>query len=165
MFLRAFTINLLFNASMATFPEITLADFTSSLLPQQRNLTGFWEVAPVEIAWAAAIQNIACGHFKYRVAPEAQKDNDISDSSGSTDTRKGKLNARPYGMVAMCELPIRPVEKAIIEKVGNINPGVYLSVDQILRSICKKKFSGARGREVSFLVETGCRIRSSETFS
>ena len=52
-------------------------------------LTGFWEVALAEIARPAAIQNITCGHFKYRAAPEAQKDNNISDSSSSsTDTRK-----------------------------------------------------------------------------
>ena len=54
MSLREFTINLVSKASMATFPENTLAQFTS-LLPQQLNLTGFWEVAQAEIAWPAAI--------------------------------------------------------------------------------------------------------------
>ena len=107
MSLREFTINWVSNASMATFPEKTLAFFTS-ILPQELDLTGFGEVALTEIAWPAAIQNIASGHFKYRVAPEAQKDNGISDSS-STYTRKRKLNAMPYGKVTMCELPIRPV--------------------------------------------------------
>ena len=140
MSLREFTINLVSNASLATFPENTLAHFTS-LLPQQLNLTGLWEVALAEIACPAAIQNITSGHFKYRVAPEARKDNDISNSS-STDTRKRKLNARPYGMVTMCELPIRPVQEAIIDKVGSIKPGVYQTVDQFLRSICKKFFRG-----------------------
>ena len=43
-------------------------------------------------------------------------------------------------MVTMCELPIRPVQEAIIEKVGSIKPGVYKNVDQILQSICKKIF-------------------------
>ena len=95
-------------------------------------------MALAEIAWPAAIQNITSGHFKHRVAPE---DNDITGSS-STDSRKRKLNERPYGMVTMFELPLRPVQKAIIEKVGSIRPGVYLSVDQILRSICKKIFGG-----------------------
>ena len=93
-------------------------------------------MALAEIPWPAAIRNITSGHFKYRVAPE---DNDISGSS-STDSRKRKLKERPYGMVTMCELPLRPVQKAVIEKVGSIKPGVYLSVDQILRSICKKIF-------------------------
>ena len=45
-------------------------------------------------------------------------------------------------MVTKCELPIRPVQEAIIEKVGSIKPGVYQTVDQILRSICKKIFKG-----------------------
>ena len=137
MSLRKITINLVSNASMATFADNTLADFTT-LLPEQLNLTGFCEVALAEIAWPAAIQNITSGHFKYRVAPE---DNDTSGSS-STDGRKKKLNERPYRMVTMCELPLRPVQKAIIEKFGSIKPGLYLSVDQILRSICKRLFGG-----------------------
>ena len=128
---------------MATFPENTLAQFTS-LLPQKLNLTGFWEVALAEIAWPAAKQNITSGHCKYRVAPEARKDknNSNSSTSSSTDTRKRKLNAKPYGMVTMCKLPIRPVQEVIIEKVGSIKPGVYQTVEQILRSICKKVFRG-----------------------
>ena len=125
---------------MVTFADNTLSDFTT-LLPEQLNLAGFWELALAEIAWPAAIQKITSGHFKYRVAPEEQVDNDINGSS-STDTRKRKLNERLYGMVTMCELPLRPVQKAIIEKVGSIKPGVYLSVDQNLRSICKKTFDG-----------------------
>ena len=145
---------------MAIFADNTLADFTT-LLPEQLNINGFWEVALAKIAWQAAIQNINFGHFKYRVAPEEQDDNNMSGSS-STDSRKRKLHERPYGMVTMCELPLRPVQKAIIEKVGSIKPDVYLGVDQILRLICKKTWWG-RGRQVSSFVETGCRIRSSET--
>ena len=133
MSLREFIINLVSHASMATFPENTLADFTN-LLAEQLNLPVFWEVALAEIAWPAAIQNITSGHFKYRVAPEEQDDNNISGSS-STDSRKRKLNGRPYGMVTMCALPLRPVQKPIIEKVGSMKPGVYLSVDHFLRSI------------------------------
>ena len=98
-------------------------------------------MALAEIAWPAALKNITSGHFNFCIAPEARKHNDISNSS-STDTRKRKLNARPYGLVTMCELPIRPVQEAIIEKVGSIKPGVYQTVDQILRSICKNIFRG-----------------------
>ena len=36
----------------------------------------------------------------------------------------------------------KSLKEAIIEKVGKIKPGVYLNVDQILRSICKKVFRG-----------------------
>ena len=140
MSLREFTINLVSNASMATFADNTLADCTT-LLPDQLNLTGFWEVALAEIAWPVAKQNITSGHFKYRVAPEEHDDNNMSGSS-STDSRKRKLHEKPNGMVTMCELPLRPAQKAIIEKIGSIKRGVYLSVDQILRSICKKNFGG-----------------------
>ena len=81
------------NASMATIAYNTLADFTT-LLPEQLNLNGFWEVALAEITWPAAIQIITSGHFNYRVAPEEPDDNNISGSS-STDSRKGKLKERP----------------------------------------------------------------------
>ena len=140
MSLRKFTVNLVSIASMATFPESELAHFTS-LLPQQLNLTGFREVVLAENACPAAIQNMTSGQFKYRVAPEARNDNDISNNS-SRDTPKGKLNGRPFRMVTICELPIRPVQEAIIEKVGSgsIKPGVYLTFGQFLRSICKKVF-------------------------
>ena len=73
MSLREFNINVVTNASIATFDRNTLADFTT-LLPEQLNLTGFWEVALAEIAWPAAIQNITSGHFKYGVAPEELDD-------------------------------------------------------------------------------------------
>ena len=56
MSFRELSINLVSNASMTTFPENTLSHFTT-LLPQQLNLSGFLEVALVEIAWPAAIQN------------------------------------------------------------------------------------------------------------
>ena len=45
----------------------------------------------------------------------------------------------------MCELPLRPVQKPIAEKLGNIKPGVYLSVDQILRPMRMKNFGGEGG--------------------
>ena len=67
-----FTINLVSNASMATFPNNTLAQFTT-LLPQQLSLSGSWEVAVSEISWPSAIQNITCGEFKYQLRP-AQPD-------------------------------------------------------------------------------------------
>ena len=136
MSLREFTINLVPNASMTTFPENTLSQFTT-LLPQQLNLSGFWEVALVEIAWPAAIQNITYGQFKYRVAAEQSQNYGDGDSS---ENRKRRLGERPYGMVTMYQPPIRSVQEMFVEKITNIKPGVYLSVDQILHSICKKIF-------------------------
>ena len=136
MSLREITINLVSNASMTTFPETTLSQFTTLLL-QQLNLSGFWEVALVEIAWPAAIQNITYGQFKYRVAAEKSQTYGGGDSS---ENRKRRLGERPCGMVTMNQPPIRSVQETFVEKITNIKPGVYLSVDQILHSICKKIF-------------------------
>ena len=136
MSLREFSINLVSNASMTTFPENTLSQFTT-LLPQQLNLSGFWEVALVEIAWPAAIQNITYGQFKYRVAAENSQN---YGGGNSSENRKRKLGERPYGLVTMYQPPIRSVQETFVETITNIKPGVYLSVDQILLSICKKIF-------------------------
>ena len=40
----------------------------------------------------------------------------------------------------MYQPPIRSVQETFVEKIKNIKPGVYLSVDQILFPICKKNF-------------------------
>ena len=121
---------------MTTFPENTLSQFTT-LLPQQLNLSGFGEVALVEIAWSAAVQNITYGQFKYRVAVAKSQNYGGGDSS---ENRKRKLSERRYGMVTMYQPPIRSVQETFAEKIKNIKPGVYLSLDQILLSICKKIF-------------------------
>ena len=63
MSLREFTINLMSNISMETFLEHTLLYF-STLIPQQLNVTGSWEVALAGIAWPAAMQIITSANFK-----------------------------------------------------------------------------------------------------
>ena len=136
MSLREFTKNLVSNASMTTFPENTLSQFTT-LLPQQLNLSGFWEVALAEIAWPAAIQNKTNGQFKYRVAADKSQNYGGGDSS---ENRKRKLSQRPYGMVTMYQPLIRSVQETFVKNITNIKPGVYIGVDQILLSICKKIF-------------------------
>ena len=122
---------------MTTFPENTLSQFTT-LLPQQLNLSDFWEVALAEIAWTAAIQNITYGQFKYRVAAENSQNYDGGDSS---ENRKRKLSERPYGMVTMYQPPIRSVQETFVEKLQISNPVSILAS----------------------LVESGCPIRSSES--
>ena len=95
---------------MATFPENTRAHFTT-LHSQQLDLTGFREVVLAEFGCPSAIQYTTSVHFKNRVAPEEQDDNNISGST-STDTRKKahiREKEKPYGMVTKCELPICPV--------------------------------------------------------
>ena len=92
-------------------------------------------MALAQIAWPAAIRNITPGPFTNRVAPEKQHDNDINGSSSNTDIWKTKLIEKPYQKVTMWELPLRRLQEAIIEIVGNIKHVVYLSVDQFLRSM------------------------------
>ena len=59
---NTFTSNLVSNASMTTFPESSLAQFTT-LLPEAMQLQGTWEVAVVEISWSNLIKNVTEGKF------------------------------------------------------------------------------------------------------
>ena len=59
---QEFTMNLISNASMETFPENTLSSFTT-LLPTPIHLSGEWQVALLEIAWPNSIQNVTVGEF------------------------------------------------------------------------------------------------------
>ena len=104
-------------------------------------LTGSWEVALSEIAWHASIQNITSGQFKYRLAVvTALKETENNESGSSHEVRKNKRKRKPYGMITMYVPPALPINEKIIEKVTNIKPGVYVRIDQIMRSICKKIF-------------------------
>ena len=95
MSMGEFTINLISNASMATFPENTLSQFTT-LLPQQLALTGSWGVALSEIAWPASIQNITSGQFKYRLAVvTALEETEDNESGSSHEVRKNKRKKSP----------------------------------------------------------------------
>ena len=94
-------------------------------------------MALAEIAWPAPIQNITYGQFKYRVAAEKSQNYGGGDSS---ENRKRKLSESPYGRVTMYQPPIRSAHETFVENITNIKPDVYLSVDQILHSICKKIF-------------------------
>ena len=77
---NTFTINLVSNASMTTFPESSLAHFTT-LLPEEMQLQGTWEVAVVEISWSNLIKNVTEGKFtvkKSRHLPlKRARENDI----------------------------------------------------------------------------------------
>ena len=59
---QEFTMNLISNASMTTFPGNSLSNFTT-LLPTTMSSPGDWQVALVEIAWPAMIQNVTVGEF------------------------------------------------------------------------------------------------------
>ena len=58
-----YTLNLISNASLETFPGNRLSSFTT-LLPQPFNLPGEWQVALVELFWPAMICNVTEGQIK-----------------------------------------------------------------------------------------------------
>ena len=134
---QEFTINLVSNASMATFPENTMAHFTT-LLPHQLQLPGYWEVALVEIAWPSSIQNITTGLFGYR--QRCNTEASIDDVPKSPVKRR----KRTYGLVSM--MPFPPASSRSNktefseEHKAQIQHGLYSSIDSILQSICKKVF-------------------------
>ena len=57
-----FTINLVTNASMDVFPADTMAQFTT-LLPNNLELTGDWEVALLEVSLPGKVKNITNASF------------------------------------------------------------------------------------------------------
>lgn len=81
---ETFIINLVSNASMATFPDNTLANF-STLLPQSLNLSGSWEIAIVEMSWPDSIQNVVEGRFSYQVSklPTTMANKPVRPRSGA----------------------------------------------------------------------------------
>lgn len=118
---------------MKTFPDNRLSHFTT-LLPQQLNFEGKWEVALVEIAWPSSILNITAGTFNYKLMLDADDDDDCKDANQ-------KRRKRPYGLVSMYK-PHSPLatDQPFEEMNGSIKPGVYSTVDQIMKAICKKIF-------------------------
>ena len=128
---QEFTINLVSNASMATYPNNTLSQFTT-LLPNQLTLTGFWEVALAEISWPSTIQNITQGQFKFKLEPQE-----------GSDYRA--VPKRSSNLVSMYT-PIPTIAMPITEKHERIKPGMSTSVDQILQSICKRVLKNDDGK-------------------
>ena len=68
---QSFTINLVSNASMLTFPDKTLAKFTT-LLPQPLVFHGKWEVALVDLSRSGLIENVREDLFSYQLNRDEQ---------------------------------------------------------------------------------------------
>ena len=68
---QSFTINLVSNATMSTFPDNTLAKFTT-LLPQSVVIHGTWEVALVDLSWPGLIENVTKGLFSCQLNRDEQ---------------------------------------------------------------------------------------------
>ena len=119
-----FTINSVSNASMSTFPDKTLANFTT-LLPHPIQLMGDWEVPTVEMSWPSLVQNVLQGNFSYQNCQE--------------DARPPPRHRRP-GMVTMYTPHKTLGESFAPPAVENIKHGIYSSIDLIMDSICKQVF-------------------------
>lgn len=126
-----FTINLVSNASMSTFPDNTLAHFTT-LLPEQINLEGIWEVAVVEISWSELIQNVTEGTFSFQLVNQA--------IAKPLDIRRPTLSSTS-GMVTMYDPRKRKHsadETYQAEQIDSISPGCYPTIDTLLESIFRR---------------------------
>ena len=132
---QSFTINLVSNASKSTFPDNTLAKFTT-LLPQSLVLHGTWEVALVELSWPGLIENVTEGLFSYQLNRDEQNRDTSTQETIVERPRFGN------GMVSMY-VPRNPLkrnsstlEEFSPEKYFSITKGCYSSVNSILQSMC-----------------------------
>ena len=125
---QEFTMNLVSNASMDTFPENTLSSFTT-LLPTPIHLSGEWQVALVEIAWPNSVQNVTVGEFtvsKRHIQPPIDKrprKHILHGGISMTTPAPFRTQALPPSYTA-------PV-------THRIKPGCYTSVESILEATSK----------------------------
>ena len=127
-----FTLNLISNASMETFPGNRLSSFTT-LLSEPFNLPGEWQVALVELSWPAMIRNVTEGQIT------VSKSLDTPKASSTLQNPR-----RSTGLVSMT------VPKAFrssnvqftAKETKQIKTGCYSSIDSILKSIFKTATDG-----------------------
>ena len=112
---------------MSTFPDYTLANFTT-LLPHPLQLMGDWEVAIVELSWLSLVQNVLQGNFSYQFI-----------NCQGEDARPPPRHCRP-GMVTMYTPNKYLGQTFAPPAVENIKHGIYSSIDLIMDSICKQVF-------------------------
>ena len=112
----SFIIELVSSASTNVYPENTLASF-SNFLPDQLTLEGNWEVALLEISYPSLYNNITDGKFWY-----------VNNPNKSKETKE----TNPATGISIDYDPLY------------IQPGLYMSLDEILTSMnnsLKKKRS------------------------
>ena len=128
---QEFTMNLISNASMDTFPENTLSSFTT-LLPTPIHLSGECQVALREIAWPNIIQNVTVGKFtvyKRNIQSPVEK-------RPRKHNRPGAISmAIPAAFESQSPASTLPFYTAPVKH--RLKPGCYTSVDSILASITK----------------------------
>ena len=147
---QSFTINLVSNASMSTFPDNTLAKFTT-LLPQSLVLYGTWEVSLVELSWPGLIENVTEGLFSYQLNRDKQN---RDTSTQETIVERPRFGNGMISMYVPRNLLKRNsstlLEKFPPEKYFFITKGCYSSVTSILQSMCDNLCSSV-GWDISHL--------------
>ena len=129
-----FTLNLISNASMETFPGNKLPSFTT-LLPTPVTLSGDWQVALLEISWPAMVRNITDGQITVsKIVPRPKSPQPHQSPSKNIPSR------RP-GVVSM-RVPrqfraVKPALTFTAPEVRYIKPGCYSSIDDIMDAIVK----------------------------
>ena len=127
---QEFTMNLISNASMDTFPENTLSSFTT-LLPTPIHLSGEWQVALLEIAWPNIIQNVTVGEFtvyKRNIQSPVEKRPRKHNRPGAISMAiPAAFERQSPSTLLFYTAPVK----------HRLKPGCYTSVDSILASITK----------------------------
>ena len=136
-----FTLNLISNASLETFPGNKLSSFTT-LLPTPVTLSGHWQVALLEISWPAMVRNITDGQITVsKIVPRPKSPPPHQSPSKNIPSR------RP-GVVSMrVSLQFRAVKPALTftaPEVRYIKLGCYSSIDDIMEAIVKSATRNAK---------------------
>ena len=117
----------LLNTSLSTFPDDTLAKFTT-LLPQCLVLHGTWEVALVESSWPGLIENVTEGLFSYQLNRDEQnRDTSIQET----------IVERPRfgnGMVSMY-VPRNLLKRNNSTLEGEFSPQVFFHNERLLQFV------------------------------
>ena len=59
-------------------------------------------------------------------------------AAAALQSRKKQPERNPWGLITMYVPPTLSVTEAFFQKVENVKPGVYVSIDQLTHSICKQ---------------------------
>ena len=144
---QSFTINLVSNASMSTFPDNTLANFTT-LLPQSLVLHGSWEVAWVELSWPGLIENVTC-LFSYQLNRDEQNRDTSTQETIVEWPRFGNGMVSIYVPRNLLKRNSSTLEEEFsAEKYFSITKGCYSSDNSILQSMCDN-FCSSVGWDIS----------------
>ena len=129
---QEFTMNLIPNASMETFPENTLSRYTT-LLPTPIHLSREWQVALLEIAGPNINQNVTLGGFRiYKLNNQPLP---LLEKRPRKHTRSGANSMAIPAAFDRQSPSTLPFYTAPVKH--RLKPGCYTSVDSILAPIRK----------------------------